>query len=74
MDVPVAVRLLVGVIAAVVALPFLFILWSGLNVVFVGLFITYGPGWFATAAYYLASALLVALDVWIGYQASRFGR
>ena len=61
----------VGVLAAVAALPFLVIIWYAMNVVMVGLFVVEGPGWFARGVYYVASLSLVALDVWIGYLASK---
>jgi len=61
----------IGVLAAAVALPFLVIIWYAMNVVMVGLFVVEGPGWFAKGVYYLASLSLVALDVWIGYLASK---
>lgn len=70
-DMPGARRVVIGVLASVVALPFLLIIWYAMNVVMVGLFIVEGPGWLASAMYYLASASLVALDVWIGYLASK---
>ena len=61
----------VGVLAAVAAVPFLLIIWYAMNVVMVGLFVVEGPGWFAKGVYYLASLSLVALDVWIGCLASK---
>jgi hypothetical protein len=64
-------RVVVGVLAAVAALPFLIIIWIGINMGMIGLFVVEGPGWLAYSIYYLASGALVALDVWIGYQASK---
>ena len=62
---------MIGVLAAVAAVPFLVIVWYAMNVVMVGLFVVEGPGWLARGVYYLASLSLVALDVWIGYLASK---
>jgi hypothetical protein len=64
-------RVVVGVLAAVAALPFLIIIWIGMNMAMIGLFVVEGPGWLAYSIYYFASGALVALDVWIGYQASK---
>ena len=61
----------IGVLAAVAAVPFLLIIWYAMNVVMVGLFVVDGPGWLGKGVYYLASLSLVALDVWIGYLASK---
>ena len=58
-------------LAAVAALPFLIIIWYATNVVMVGLFVVEGPGWLGKGVYYLASLSLVALDVLIGYLASK---
>ena len=67
-------RVVIGVLAAVAALPFLVIIWYAMNVVMFGLFVVEGPGWLAKGVYYLASLSLVALDVWIGYLASKLVR
>lgn len=67
-------RLVVGLLGAVAALPFLAIIWYAMNMVMVGLFIAEDPGWFASGIYYIASASLLALDVWIGYEASKMAR
>lgn len=64
-------RVGVGVLAAVAALPFLIIIWIGMNMAMIGLFVVEGPGWLAYSIYFLASGSLVALDVWIGYRASK---
>ncbi len=67
-------RLVVGVLGAVAALPFLAIIWYAMNMVMVGLFIVDDPGLLASGIYYIASASLLALDVWIGYEASKMAR
>ena len=67
-------RVVVGVLAAHVALPFLAILWYAINLVMIGLFVVDGPGWLAYTIYYVVSGFLVVLDLWIGYQAARLVR
>ena len=65
---------MVGVLAALVALPFLAILWHAINLVMIGLFVVDGPGWLAYTIYYVVSGFLVVLDLWIGYQAAKLVR
>ena len=65
---------MVGVLAALVALPFLAILWYAINLVMIGLFVVDGPGWLAYTIYYVVSGFLVVLDLWIGYQAAKLVR
>lgn len=60
-----AKQLVVGVLAALVALPFLTIVWLGMNTVMIGLFVE-DPGGSGKAICYLASGFLVARDVWVG--------
>ncbi len=67
-------RLLVGVLAALVALPFLAIIWYAINMVMIGLFVVDGPGWLAYTIYYVVSGFLVVLDLWIGYEAANLVR
>ncbi len=66
-------RVVYGVLAAVAVAPFLAILWYGLGILAFGLSVGSGPRWWVAAIYYGGTAGLVALDVWIGYLASRFG-
>ena len=67
-------RLLVGVLAALVALPFLAIIWYAINMVMIGLFVVDGPGWLAYTIYYVVTGFLVVLDLWIGYEAANLVR
>ncbi|MGI9120859.1 MAG: hypothetical protein ACR2G7_12190 [Acidimicrobiales bacterium] len=66
--------LVLGVLASLVALPFLLVIWLGLNIVAVGLFMSGDPSSWWYAIYYGASALFIAVDLWIGHQVWKFGQ
>ena len=67
-------RVVVGVLAALVALPLLAIIWFAINIGMIGLFVVDDPGWLAYTSCYVVSGFLVVLDLWIGYLASKLVR